>query len=84
MIDFDFVQIGVIHSPFKQKEGLPIQSVFSKDKGMVDVFEPYLKGLQNLDEFSHIILIYLFHESKPFQLHQKICVQAGKRNGMIY
>ncbi|MHA1910069.1 MAG: tRNA (N6-threonylcarbamoyladenosine(37)-N6)-methyltransferase TrmO [Candidatus Kariarchaeaceae archaeon] len=71
MASFEFVQLGVIHSPFKQKEGLPIQSAFSKEKGVIEVFDQYLEGLDNLDEFSHIIILYLFHEALPWKPRQK-------------
>ena len=71
MVSFEFTPIGIIHSPFKQKEGLPIQSAFSKEKGVIEVFDQYLAGLDNLDEFSHIIILYVFHEALPWKPHQK-------------
>jgi tRNA-Thr(GGU) m(6)t(6)A37 methyltransferase TsaA len=71
MASFEFVQLGIIHSPFSQKEGLPIQSAFSNEKGVIEVFSQYLEGLNNLDEFSHIIILYLFHEALPWKPLQK-------------
>ena len=70
----DFRHIGTIHSDFKQKEGVPIQSVFSKgSKGWIEILPEYTDGLKDLDGFSHIFLIYHFHKSsghsnlvKPF------------------
>ncbi len=67
--------IGVIHSPFKDLKGTPIQPVGAHGvSGTVDVHSKYEKGLKDLDGFSHIILIYHFHqisegyflEVKPF------------------
>ena len=61
--------IGVIHSPFKKREGMPIQPAGAVDiAGTVDVLEEYQKGLKDLDGFSHIILLYLFHQSEGFNL----------------
>jgi len=37
-------------------------------EGTVEVLEEYKAGLQDLDGFSHIILLYLFHRSKGFSL----------------
>lgn len=61
--------IGIIHSPFKEPKGTPIQSTAAKDiEGTIDIFPEYTDGLQDLDGFSHIILIYHFHLSKKAPL----------------
>jgi tRNA (adenine37-N6)-methyltransferase len=66
--------IGVIHSPFKDLEGMPIQPIGAKDiKGQIQLNEAYAEGLEDLEGFSHIILLYHLHLSighllkvKPF------------------
>lgn len=64
--------IGVIHSPFKQPKGTPIQPPAAKGvEGTVELFPEYLEGLQDLEGFSHITLIYHFHLSKPSDLKVK-------------
>ena len=61
--------IGIINSPFKSIEGVPIQPAGANGiKGEVKVFKKYLKGLMNLDGFSHIILVYHFHLSDGYSL----------------
>jgi tRNA-Thr(GGU) m(6)t(6)A37 methyltransferase TsaA len=61
--------IGIIHTPFKTLEGMPIQpSGASAVAGTVEVDIKYERGLKDLDGFSHIILIYHFHKSKEFSL----------------
>jgi tRNA-Thr(GGU) m(6)t(6)A37 methyltransferase TsaA len=62
------VNIGIIHSPFKDKDQMPIQASRSEFKGWIDVFPEYQTGLQDLDGFSHIILIYIFHCSSGYNL----------------
>lgn len=66
----EFKPIGVIHTPFTEPEGMPIQPASGAGvKGTVEVFEEYRDGLKDLDGFSHIILLYHFHRSRGFRLH---------------
>ncbi|MCP3898231.1 MAG: tRNA (N6-threonylcarbamoyladenosine(37)-N6)-methyltransferase TrmO [Desulfobacteraceae bacterium] len=56
--------IGIIHSPHKSIEDMPIQPKgASALEGHVIVDEKYIDGLQDLDGFSHIYLLYSFHEA---------------------
>jgi tRNA (adenine37-N6)-methyltransferase len=60
---------GIIRTPFKQKTGMPIQPTSAKGvKGTIEIKPEYVGGLKDLKGFSHIILIYHFHESKKFAL----------------
>ncbi|RPH33685.1 MAG: tRNA (N6-threonylcarbamoyladenosine(37)-N6)-methyltransferase TrmO [Bacteroidales bacterium] len=66
----EFKSIGTIHSHFKKKEGMPIQSIGAKGiKGFIRIKKNYIAGLKDLDGFSHIYLIYYFHKSNGFELH---------------
>jgi tRNA-Thr(GGU) m(6)t(6)A37 methyltransferase TsaA len=61
--------IGVIHTPFKKIEGMPIQpSGAAGVRGTVEVYPEYVEGLKDLDGFSHILLLYHFHRVKSAQL----------------
>jgi tRNA (adenine37-N6)-methyltransferase len=54
--------IGVVHSPFDGIENVPIQPKAAGGiRGMVEVFPEFAAGLQDLDGFSHVILLYHFH-----------------------
>lgn len=65
-----YKSIGTIHTPFKKVKGMPIQSTGSKGtKGTVALKKGFVKGLHDLDKFSHIYLIYHFHKSKGFDLN---------------
>ncbi|MBW2604596.1 MAG: tRNA (N6-threonylcarbamoyladenosine(37)-N6)-methyltransferase TrmO [Deltaproteobacteria bacterium] len=65
----EFVPIGIIHSPFTEKEGMPIQPAGAAGvKGTVEVFADFHPGLKDLDGFSHIVLLYHFHRSRGFNL----------------
>ena len=64
--------IGVIHSPFKEPKGTPIQPTAAKGApGIVEVFPEYAEGLKDLEGFSHIILIYHFHLVRGYKLRVK-------------
>lgn len=72
MSKIEYKPIGLIHSPFKECKGTPIQGVSAGDtEGIVEVFPEYKAGLKDLDGFSHIILIYHFHLSGRFSLRVK-------------
>ncbi len=61
--------IGVIYTPFKRKEGMPIQSNGALGiKGTIKLKEALIPGLKDLDAFSHIFLIYSFHKSQGYEL----------------
>jgi len=68
----EYKPIGVIHSPFKEPKGTPIQPAGAKGiDGTVEVFPEYTEGLEDIEGFSHIILIYHFHLSKKSLLKAK-------------
>ena len=72
MDEIKYKPIGVVHSPFKEPKGVPIQPSSGKGvKGTVEIFPEYVKGLQDVDGFSHIVLIYHFHLSKKSSLIAK-------------
>ena len=61
--------IGVIHTPFKELENMPTQpSGAAGIRGTVDLYSEFAEGLKDLDGFSHLILLYQFHESRGYKL----------------
>jgi len=67
-----YTPIGIIHSPFKESKGTPIQPTASLNtEGRVEIFPEFKDGLQDLENFSHIFLIYHFHLSKKAPLKVK-------------
>jgi tRNA-Thr(GGU) m(6)t(6)A37 methyltransferase TsaA len=64
-----FTPIGTIRTPFKKREGMPIQSGISGGiKGTVTLKKKYTEGLLDLEKFSHIYLVYYFHKSRGYNL----------------
>ena len=67
-----YTPIGIIRTPFIEPEGTPIQASEALGvNGKVEIFPEYSVGLQDLEDFSHIILIYHFHLAKASQLLAK-------------
>ncbi|MFO8143261.1 MAG: tRNA (N6-threonylcarbamoyladenosine(37)-N6)-methyltransferase TrmO [Dehalococcoidales bacterium] len=86
--------IGQIYSPFRSVEGMPIQPSGAVGiKGTVKVFAEYCDGLKDLDDFSHLILIYHFHlsggyilQTRPFmedKTHGIFAIRAPSRPNPI-
>lgn len=64
-----FTQIGVIHTPFTEPVGVPVQAQGGKNiRGSIEVYEQFAAGLNDLDGFSHIMLLYHFHLSEGYTL----------------
>jgi tRNA (adenine37-N6)-methyltransferase len=67
----EFSPIGIIHSPYTDPAGVPIQCVFANGvTGTVEVFPEFAEGLTDLGGFSYIILLYRFHR---VQGHSLMC-----------
>ncbi|MBL7131858.1 MAG: tRNA (N6-threonylcarbamoyladenosine(37)-N6)-methyltransferase TrmO [Candidatus Omnitrophica bacterium] len=66
--EIKFRPIGIIYTPFKNREETPIQPFKSKAVGRIEVFRKYQHGLKDIEKFSQIILIYNFHRSRGYKL----------------
>ena len=72
MKKISYQPIGIIHSPFKNIKGMPIQSAGAKGiKGTIELGHEFAAGLKDLEGFSHIILLYHFHLSQSYSLRVK-------------
>lgn len=61
--------IGLIHSPYSELEGMPIQPAAAAGvRGRVVLDPEYAQGTQDLEGFSHLILVYYFHRARPHRL----------------
>jgi tRNA (adenine37-N6)-methyltransferase len=70
-MDISLTSIGVIHSPFSDPAQAPIQASRSAATGSVEIFPQFDEGLQDLDEFSHIFLLYLIDCPQGYDLSVK-------------
>jgi len=68
-VKIEFTPIGIIHTPFKTIENIPIQPAAGKTiEGWIEIFDEYTEGLSDLDGFSHIYLLFHLHRSKSYSL----------------
>jgi tRNA-Thr(GGU) m(6)t(6)A37 methyltransferase TsaA len=67
-MEFTLRPIGLIHSPFTEKDKTPIQPSRSQAIGTVEVFPEFSVGMDGLDGFSHLILLYIFDRSEGYAL----------------
>ena len=68
-MDVTYRPIGVIHSPFKDLEDMPIQPAGEASApGSIEIFSDFVAGLKDLEGFSHVILLYHLHQVRSFKL----------------
>lgn len=65
----EIVQIGTINSPYKEIGQIPRCAVDRMEEvAVVEVFHEYSDGLQDLDGFSHVMLIVHMHKADEEKL----------------
>lgn len=67
-MDIHLRSIGLIHTPFSDPANTPIQAARSQASGWIEIFPDYAAGLQDIEAFSHLYLVYLLHETDEIQL----------------
>jgi len=75
-------QIGVIHTPYKNREDAPFQGRFSENDCEIEIFEEFVPGLNGVDTCTHLIVIYWLDKAnrnslKAFPPHD------GKEHGVF-
>jgi tRNA-Thr(GGU) m(6)t(6)A37 methyltransferase TsaA len=61
LMEINLKPVGIIHTQIYEKKDTPIQSSRSEIPGTVEIFSQFSEGLDGVEEFSHIILLYIFH-----------------------
>ena len=64
---FELKPIGIIHTPYKDKNEIPCQGYKSDKVGEVEIFREFEEALKDIEGFSHIYLIYYFHETTGYE-----------------
>jgi tRNA-Thr(GGU) m(6)t(6)A37 methyltransferase TsaA len=72
--------IGTIFTPFRRREDAPAQGCFAPEScGHIEVFPEYEEGLQDVSGFSHLILIYSFHQASGYELLTKPILDKNRK-----
>lgn len=66
MSEFKVPIIGYMHSPYVEKFGIPRQPNLVQVESYIEMVEPYndLLAFEGINEFSHLWLIWQFHDNK--------------------
>ncbi|MFC2995622.1 tRNA (N6-threonylcarbamoyladenosine(37)-N6)-methyltransferase TrmO [Acinetobacter sichuanensis] len=70
--------IGYMHSPYKEKFGIPRQPNLVQVESYIEMLAPYndLLAFEGIEEFSHLWLVWQFHENKNIEENQKFRPQV--------
>ncbi|HOQ05349.1 MAG TPA: tRNA (N6-threonylcarbamoyladenosine(37)-N6)-methyltransferase TrmO [Anaerohalosphaeraceae bacterium] len=72
--------IGIIHTPFCQADGTPIQSAAARQaRGRLEIFPEYAEGLSDLEGFERIWLLYWFDRAAAPQMKVVPFLDTGPR-----
>ncbi len=72
---YSFTPIGVVHSPFREKFGIPRQPLLVPEaKAKLELLAPYdcIEAFVGLEEFSHIWLTFIFHQTMREQWQPQV------------
>jgi len=65
MTPISLAPIGVIHTPFSESDGMPVQAVGATGyRGVIELRPELVEGLRDLEQMSHLILIYHLHRMR--------------------
>ncbi len=75
-MEFKLKPIGIVHSPFKKKEDIDSKKyadsgAFDSVHGELELFKEFEDGLKDTEGFSHLVVLFAFHESEGYKLHTK-------------
>jgi len=61
--NFQFSAIGVVHSPYREKFGIPRQPGLAAVDAVIELLTPYAStdAVHGLEQFSHLWLTFVFH-----------------------
>ncbi|MBW1721457.1 MAG: tRNA (N6-threonylcarbamoyladenosine(37)-N6)-methyltransferase TrmO [Deltaproteobacteria bacterium] len=62
MEDHRLIWIGVVHSPYESSEDAPPQGRERDEVSTLEVFEEFEEGLLDIDQCSHLIVLYWQHK----------------------
>ena len=72
-MEIKFKPIGIVHSPFKKKDDIQIEKYahprgFDDVNGELEIFKEYEDGLKDIEGFSQIVVLFVFHKSEGYKL----------------
>lgn len=77
--DAGLIFIGRIHTPWRTRSETPKQGKVDGPVCEIEIFEPWVAGLQGLEQFSHAQVIYWLHQSRRDLVLQSPKHDPGRR-----
>lgn len=81
-MEFRFTPIGVVHSCFKEKFGIPRQPGLAPDARALLKLHPHLglkDSIRGLENFSHLWLLFVFHANSKYK---KLLIRPPRLGGV--
>ncbi|HNU73691.1 MAG TPA: tRNA (N6-threonylcarbamoyladenosine(37)-N6)-methyltransferase TrmO [Deltaproteobacteria bacterium] len=73
--------IGEMHCDVKEPVSAPRFYSASDVKGVIEIYEPFLDGMDSLEEYDQIVVLFHFHLSRGYVLKQKS--PSGRTKGVF-
>ncbi len=70
-MEIKFKPIGVIYSPFKSVLEAPRWGTLTEEEGEIEIFAEYEEGLEGIERYTEIEVIFVFHKSRDPKLKVK-------------
>lgn len=67
---------------FKRAEDVPLRG-FEDASGQIEIFKEYEDGLKDIDGFSHLVVLWIFHESEGYSLLVEPLAHRGDLRGVF-
>ncbi len=66
--EITFEPIGLVHSPFSEQRGTPIQPACAEgSEGTIEIYPKYAPAVADLAGFDRIWVIFLLHRAGPYR-----------------
>ena len=84
-MSMELIPIGVVHSPFKQASGTPVQPATADKevRGQVEVYAEYAQGLKDLEGFERIWLLFWCHKAAETKLLTTTYLDKENAHGLF-
>jgi len=79
---YELKPIGVVHSPFEGGEDVPLGG-YEEAVGRIEVFGEYEDGLKDIEGLSHLVVLWIFHESEGYSLLVEPLAYKGGVRGVF-
>lgn len=81
-MEFNLKPIGIVHSPFKDKNSAPHQGRFSEEISEIEIFPEFEEGLRDIETCPYLIVLYWLHKANRNSLIA-VPPSSGREHGVF-